>query len=169
SHVQGNNADYLHNNTICLDKDGNLCLNNKQANQILVIERTWNASQHTGTIGDILWKIGGNSTHSRWDVPTRIKTNAQQQWYESHDACVNANGLWTMYNNKASGSSRILEFNIDTEAKILTNFKQHTWNQYRGRYMGSVDKCAEGVYLVSWGSLRSGNAANAGIYNFNKI
>lgn len=167
SHVQGNNADYLHNNTICLDPDGNLCLNNKQANQILVIERTWNDSQHTGTIGSILWKIGGNSTHSGWDVPTRIKTNAQQQWYESHDACVNASGLWTMYDNKVSGASRILEFTVDTGAKVLTNFKQHVWNQYRGRYMGSVDKCAEGVYLVSWGSSRSGNAANAGIYDFN--
>src|SRR5699024_6119463 len=114
SHVQGNNADYLHNNTICLDKDGNLCLNNKQANQILVIERTWNASQHTGTIGDILWKIGGNSTHSGYDVPTRIKPTGSQQWYESHDAIINVNGLWTMYDNRASGSSRILEFNIDT-------------------------------------------------------
>lgn len=167
SHYQNSGADYLHNNTICIAPDGNLCLNNKQANQILVIERTWNDSQHTGTVGNIIWKIGGNSTHSGWDVPTRIKTTAQQQWYESHDAVVNSNGLWTMYDNKASGASRILEFSINTEAKVLTNFKQRTWNQYRGRYMGSVDKCAEGVYLVSWGSSRNGNAANAGIYDFN--
>lgn len=33
--------------------------------------------------------------------------------------------------------------------------------------MGSVDKCAEGIYLVSWGSSRSGNTANAGLYDFN--
>ena len=167
SHVQGNNADYLHNNTICLTPEGNISLNNKQANQIIVLERTWDEESHTGTIGNILWKIGGNRTHSGWDVPTRIKTTTEQQWYECHDAVVNADGLYTLYDNKASGASRILEFKIDTEGKQLTNFVAHTWQQYRGRYMGSVDKCADGVYLVSWGSSRNGNAANAGIYDFN--
>ena len=167
SHVQGNNADYLHNNTICLTPEGNISLNNKQANQIIVLERMWDEGSHTGTIGDILWKIGGNRTHSGWDVPTRIKTTTEQQWYESHDAVVNADGLYTMYDNRASGASRILEFKIDTENKQLTNFKAHTWQQYRGRYMGSVDKLEEGIYLVSWGSQRNGNAANAGIYDFN--
>lgn len=167
SHVQGDNADYLHNNTICVGSDGNLYLNNKQANQIIVLKRTWDDEAHTATIGNILWKIGGNRTHSGWDVPTRIKTTTEQQWYESHDAVINSNGLITMYDNKASGASRILEFNIDTENKQLTDFKAHTWQQYRGRYMGSVDKCADGVYLVSWGSQRNGNAANAGIYDFN--
>lgn len=167
SHVQGDNADYLHNNTICVSSDGNLYLNNKQANQIIVLKRTWDDEAHTASIGNILWKIGGNRTHSGWDVPTRIKTTTEQQWYESHDAVINSNGLITMYDNKASGASRILEFNIDTENKQLTDFKAHTWQQYRGRYMGSVDKCADGVYLVSWGSQRNGNAANAGIYDFN--
>ena len=167
SHVQGDNADYLHNNTICVGSDGNLYLNNKQANQIIVLKRTWDDEAHTATIGNILWKIGGNRTHSGWDVPTRIKTTTEQQWYESHDAVINSNGLITMYDNKASGASRILEFNIDTENKQLTNFKAHTWQQYRGRYMGSVDKLDEGIYLVSWGSQRNGNAANAGIYDFN--
>ena len=168
SHIQGDNADYLHNNTICISADGNLYLNNKQANQIIVLKRTWDDEGHTATIGDILWKIGGNRTHAGWDVPTRIKTTTEQQWYESHDAVINSNGLITMYDNKASGASRILEFNIDTENKQLTNFKAHTWQQYRGRYMGSVDKFEEGIYLVSWGSQRSGNTANTGIYDFNE-
>ena len=167
SHVQGDNADYLHNNTICVSSEGNLYLNNKQANQIIVLERTWDDGAHTATIGNILWKIGGNRTHSGWDVPTRIKTTTEQQWYESHDAVINSNGLITMYDNKASGASRILEFKIDTEDKQLTNFKAHTWQQYRGRYMGSVDKLEEGIYLISWGSQRNGNATNAGIYDFN--
>ena len=167
SHAQGDNADYLHNNTICVGSDGNLYLNNKHANQIIVLKRTWDDEAHTATIGGILWKIGGNRTHSGWDVPTRIKTTTEQQWYESHDAVINSNGLITMYDNKASGASRILEFNIDTGNKQLTNFKAHTWQQYRGRYMGSVDKLDEGIYLVSWGSQRNGNAANAGIYDFN--
>ena len=167
SHYQGNNADYLHNNTISVASDGNLYLNNKQANQMLVIQRTWSDDTHTGSIGNILWKIGGNRTHSGWDVPTRIKTTDEQQWYESHDAVINSDGLVTMYDNSNGNISRILEFKIDTVGKSLTNFISHTWNQYHGRYMGSVDKCAEGVYLVSWGSSRSGNTANAGLYDFN--
>lgn len=168
SHVQDDNADYLHNNTISISADGNLYLNNKQANQILVIERTWDEEQHTATIGEILWKIGGNRTHAGWDVPTRIKTTTEQQWYESHDSVISDDGLITMFDNKWSGASRILEFKIDTGNKQLTDFKAHTWQQYRGRFMGSVDKLGEGIYLVSWGSQRNGNAANAGIYDFNK-
>ena len=167
SHVQGNNADYLHNNTISIGNDGNLYINNKHANQILVIKRTWNGSQHTGTIGEILWKIGGNRTHSGWDVPTRIKTNEEQQWYQSHDAVVDSNGAITMFDNGSTGASRILDFGIDTETKVLTNFKEYTYNGYKGVYMGSVDRAAEGVYLVSWGSSRSGNTVNAGLYDFN--
>ena len=159
--------DYLHNNTISISSDGNLYLNNKHANQIIVVKRTWDEETQTCTLGDILWKIGGNKDNSGWDVPTRIKTTTEQQWYESHDAVINSDGLITMYDNKASGASRILEFKIDTENKQLIDFKAYKWQQYRGRYMGSVDKLDKGIYLVSWGSLRNGDAANAGIYDFN--
>lgn len=167
SHIQGNNADYLHNNTICIGNDGNLYINNKHANQMIVVKRTWNDESHTGTIGDIIWKIGGNSEHAGWDVPTRIKTTSEQQWYESHDAIINTDNSITMFDNGNTGASRILDFNIDTGSKTLTNFKSYTYNGYKGRYMGSVDRAASGIYLVSWGSSRSGNTANAGLYDFN--
>lgn len=167
SHIQSNNADYLHNNTISIGNDGNLYINNKHANQILVIKRTWDNSQHIGTIGEILWKIGGDSYRSGWDVPTRIKTEEGQQWYESHDAVINGDNTITMFDNGDTGASRILNFNINTDAKTLDNFKEYTYNGYKGRYMGSVDRAAEGIYLVSWGSSRSGNTANAGVYDFN--
>lgn len=167
SHYKGNNEDYLHNNTICIDKDNNLVLNNKQANQILVISRTWPDDTHIGTIGDILWKIGGNrGSNYNYDVETRIKTTTEQQWYECHDAIVNNEGLYTLFDNKSSGSSRIVEFNIDTENKAVKNFNSFTYQSYRGRYMGSVDKLADGIFLVSWGSLRSAGTPNIGIYDF---
>lgn len=167
SHYKGNNEDYLHNNTICIDKDNNLVLNNKQANQILVISRTWSDDTHIGTIGDILWKIGGNrGSNYNYDVETRIKTTTEQQWYECHDAIVNNEGLYTLFDNKSSGSSRIVEFNIDTENKAVKNFNSFTYQSYRGRYMGSVDILADGIFLVSWGSLRSAGTPNIGIYDF---
>lgn len=167
SHYKGNNEDYLHNNTICIDKDNNLVLNNKQANQILVISRTWSDDTHIGTIGDILWKIGGNrGSNYNYDVETRIKTTTEQQWYECHDAIVNNEGLYTLFDNKSSGASRIVEFNIDTENKAVKNFNSFTYQSYRGRYMGSVDKLADGIFLVSWGSLRSAGTPNIGIYDF---
>jgi methyl-accepting chemotaxis protein len=159
--------DYLHNNTICIGPDNNLYLNNKHANQILVIERTWDNFSHTGHLGDILWKIGGNRAKATWDSPIRIKTTEQQQWFESHDAIINSEGQITMFDNQESNPSRILEFGIDYESKQLKDFQAFTWMQYRGRVMGSVDKCAENIYLVSWGGTRNGNAANAGIYDFN--
>lgn len=173
SHDRDNNHDYLHNNTICIDKDNNLVLNNKHANQILVISRTWSDNTHIGTIGDILWKIGGSQGDNyNYDVATRIKTTTQQQWFECHDAVVNSEGLYTLFDNKGSGASRIVEFNIDTENKAVKNFNSFTYQSYRGRYMGSVDKLADGVFLVSWGSFRSAGTPNIGIYDFkngNKI
>ena len=173
SHDRDNNHDYLHNNTICIDKDNNLVLNNKHANQILVISRTWSDDTHIGTIGDILWKIGGSQgSNYNYDVATRIKTTTQQQWFECHDAVVNSEGLYTLFDNKGSGASRIVEFNIDTENKAVKNFNSFTYQSYRGRYMGSVDKLADGVFLVSWGSFRSAGTPNIGIYDFkngNKI
>ena len=167
SHYKGNNADYLHNNTICIDKDNNLVLNNKHANQILVISRTWSDDTHIGTIGDILWKIGGNQgSNYNYDVATRIKTTTQQQWFECHDAVVDSEGLYTLFDNKESGASRIVEFNIDTENKAVKNFKSFTYQSYRGRYMGSTERIADGIYLVSWGSFRNHGTPNIGLYDF---
>lgn len=170
SHFKGNNQDYLHNNTICIDKDNNLVLNNKHANQILVITRTWSDDTHTGTIGDILWKIGGNQGSGyNYDVETRIKPTFEQQWNECHDAVVNSEGLYTLFDNKTSGASRIVEFSIDTENKSVKNFNSFTYKSYSGRYMGSVDKLADGIFLVSWGSVRSGAAPIIGIYDFKNM
>lgn len=168
SHNNGNNSDYLHNNTICLDKDGNLCLNNKYANQILVIERTWNDETHTGSIGNIIWKIGGDSNKPDYDIPTRIKTTSTQQWFESHSAIVNSNGLWNMFDNRGNAPSRILEFEVDYDAKTLKEgtFKAYTMNSYFGLYQGSADKLGEGIYLVSWGSTKSSGTPMLGVYDF---
>ena len=167
SHYKGNNTDYLHNNTISLDNDGNLLLNNKQANQMLVIERSWDGSSHTGSIGNILWKIGGNRGDGYdYDVATRIKTTEEQQWFESHDAIVREDGVYTMFDNRKSYPSRIIEFKVDKAEKNLTDFKAYTYKNYGGRYMGSVDKCAENIFLVSWGSFRSTESSNIGIYDF---
>lgn len=168
SHDQADNADYLHNNTICLTTEGNVLLNNKHANQILILERTWDESSHTGTIGDILYKVGGDHNKASYDVSNRIKTTEEQQWFESHDAEMREDGSITMFDNKSSYPSRILDFKIDTINKCLKDFKSYSFGKYHGRYMGSAQKLADGVYLVSWGSVRDGGTPNLGIYDFNK-
>ena len=168
SHSRSEGSDYLHNNTICIDKDGRLCLHNKHANQILVIQRTWDEESGTGSIGNIVWKIGGNKgTGNDYDVPTRIKTTEQEQWFEAHDAKVDNNGLYTMFDNQRYAPSRILEFNIDETAKSLKNFHAYTYKSYQGRYMGSVEKLKEGIYLICWGGTRTAGTPNIGVYDFN--
>lgn len=164
------NGDYLHNNTISIDKDGNLNLNNKHADQILVIRRLWDSSSESGSIGEILWKIGGKrgGRYNNYDVENRIKTTDNQQWYECHDAVTNESGLYTMFDNRGGGNSRIIEFTIDKQNKTVANYKAYTYGSCRGRYQGSVDKIGEGIYLVSWGSFRSTKTPNVGIYDFNK-
>lgn len=164
------NADYLHNNTISIDKDGNLNLNNKHADQILVIQRSWDSSSGSGSIGKILWKIGGKrgDGYNDYDVENRIKTTDEQQWYECHDAVPNESGLYTMFDNRGGGNSRIIEFTIDKQNKTVANYKAYTYGSCHGRYQGSADKAGEGIYLVSWGSFRSTKTPNVGIYDFNK-
>ena len=172
SHYQNENADYLHNNTINIDKDGNLILNNKHANQILVIKRSWDDSTQKGNIGEILWKIGGNHSKDSYNVESRIMTSSSQQWFECHDAEVSKEGVFTLFDNQHDTiSSRIIEFKIDTVNKVLKDFSENTYKTYRGRFMGSVDKIADGIYLVSWGSSRGSGTPNIGIYDFanNKI
>lgn len=171
SHTKTYQLDYLHNNTICLDKDGNLVLNNKHANQILVISREWNSITKTGSIGAIKYKIGGNQGNEyNYNVQTRIIADASQQWFESHDAVVDKNGLFTMFDN-SHNVSRIVEFTIDETLKKISNFKAYSWKSYHGRFMGSAEKIKEGVYLVSWGSTRKSGTPNIGIYDFtnNKV
>ena len=172
SHYQADNNDYLHNNTIDIDKDGNLVLNNKHANQILVIQRNWDNSSLTGSIGDILWKIGGNHSKDSYNVENRIKTSESQQWIECHDAEVSKDGIFTLFDNKhGTYPSRIVEFKIDTDSKSLKDFYAYTYKTYRGRFMGSVEKIGNGIYLVSWGSFRGSATPNIGIYDFinNKV
>lgn len=168
SAARGENADYLHNNTIHIDTDGNLNLNNKHANQILIIERTWDESTHAGTIGDILWKVGGHRGEAfDYYVDSRIQTTTEQQWYECHDAVADKNGLYTLFDNRGTAPSRIVEFNVDKVNKKLTNFKAYTHkDSYGGRYQGSVERCADGIYLVSWGGVRYNNAPQVGLYDF---
>ena len=57
---------------------------------------------------------------------------------------------------------------LNTKAKCLKDFKSYPFEKYHGRYMGSAQKLADGVYLVSWGSVRDGGTPNLGIYDFNK-
>ena len=168
SAARGENADYLHNNTIHIDTDGNLNLNNKHADQMLIIERTWDESTHTGTIGDILWKVGGYRGEGfNYYVDSRIQTTTEQQWHECHDVVADKNGLYTLFDNRSTAPSRIIEFNVDKVNKKLTNFKAYTHkDSYGGRYQGSVDRCADGIYLVSWGGVRYNNAPQVGLYDF---
>lgn len=170
SMAKSENADYLHNNTISIDKDGNLNLNNKHADQILVIQRSWDSSSGSGSIGKILWKIGGKrgDGYNDYNVENRIKTTDEQQWYECHDAVPNESGLYTMFDNRGGGNSRIIEFTIDKQNKTVANYKAYTYGSCHGRYQGSADKAGEGIYLVSWGSFRSTKTPNVGIYDFNK-
>lgn len=73
-----------------------------------------------------------------------------------------------MFDNRSASPSRILEFEVDYESKILKEgtFKAYTMKSYFGRYMGSADKLGEGIYLVSWGSTKSSGTPMLGLYDF---
>lgn len=169
SFKRGNNADYLHNNTIDLDVDGNLILNNKHADQILIIKRTWNDVSKVGTIGEIIWKIGGRNDElhkDSYDVPTRIKTTSSEQWNNCHDATQANDGRFTLFNNGGTNGSEIVEFFLDKVNKRVKNLLSYSYKNYRGWTMGSVERIDNGIYLVSWGGSRESPTPNLGIYDF---
>lgn len=170
SHVK--NGDYLHCNTITLDYDNNLLLNFKQANEAVKIQRTWNEGFQTCQIGEIMYKIGGNTNGGDYDNPIRIKVS--NMWYEPHDleycgmTLIDGQNYptYTLYDNQSSAPSRILEFCIDYTNKVIKSYNVYMVENYFGRYQGSVKKISEKRYLVSWGDNDS-NTPVAGIYDFN--
>ncbi|HTN19639.1 MAG TPA: aryl-sulfate sulfotransferase [Pelobium sp.] len=132
--------DYMHLNSIFIDpKDDNLLLSFRQTDQVIKINRK---------SGEIMWRIGGKNSD--------FNLSEDQKFLRQHDATYTESNTLMLLDNGLEGKrpySRIIEFALDEESKVVADFKSTVLpdNAFI-TYMGSVQKQND-VYFIGGGSL----------------
>jgi hypothetical protein len=131
--------DYMHLNSICVDStDNNLVVSFRNLNEIVKLNRV---------TGQIMWRLGGANS----DFPL----TADQSFLRQHYARVIENGKTLIFlDNGITGVraySRILEFQLDEQAKTISSFKSFTIPDIFVQFAGSVQKEGD-EYFIGGGS-----------------
>jgi len=131
--------DYMHMNSLCIDpNDNNIICSFRNLNEIIKINRT---------TGDIMWRLGGK--HS--DFPL----TADEQFLRQHFARFTDDGKTLIFVDNGDLTlrpyTRILEFQLDENAKTVTNFNAYKVPDDFIRFAGSVKK-QNGYYFIGGGS-----------------
>jgi len=146
SSVENNNfsdsvdrLDYMHMNSLCIDSsDNNIIVSFRNLNEIIKINRV---------TGDIMWRLGGPYS----DFPLTSNELFLRQHYvrlidNDQTLIFVDNGQITL-----RPYSRILEFQLDQNAKQITSFSAYNIPDLFIEYAGSVKK-ANGNYFIGGGS-----------------
>jgi len=145
--------DYLHLNSICVDSsDNNLIVSFRNLNEIVKLNRQ---------TGDIMWRLGGNTS----DFPQTGDEFFLRQHYVRK--IENGNTLIFLDNglDKTRNYSRILEFQLDENAKTISSFKSFQIPDKFIQFAGSVQKNGD-EYFIGGGSAKYAVRVN---YKTNKI
>jgi arylsulfate sulfotransferase len=146
SSVENNNftltdtlLDYMHMNSICVDSlDNNLIVSFRNLNEIVKINRQ---------TGQIIWRFGGNKS----DFPQ----SDDELFLRQHYPRLIENGKTLIFLDNGLDSvrpfSRILEFQLDENAKTITSFKAFTIPDKFIQFAGSVRKEGNN-YFIGGGS-----------------
>ena len=145
--------DYMHLNSICIDStDNNLIVSFRNLNEIVKLNRV---------TGQIMWRLGGANS----DFPL----TADESFLRQHYARVIENGKTLIFlDNGITGIraySRILEFQLDEQARRINSFKSYMIPDNFIQFAGSVQKEGD-EYFIGGGS---GNYAIRVNYNTNEI
>lgn len=146
SSVENNNfsdsvdrLDYMHMNSICIDSsDNNIIVSFRNLNEIIKINRI---------TGNIMWRLGGPYSD--------FSLTADEQFLRQHYARLIDNSKTLIFVDNGQVSlrpySRILEFQLDQNAKTINNFSAYNIPDNFIQYAGSVKK-ANGNYFIGGGS-----------------
>jgi arylsulfate sulfotransferase len=145
--------DYMHLNSICVDStDNNLIVSFRNLNEIVKLNRV---------TGQIMWRLGGPNS----DFPL----TSDQVFLRQHYARVIENGKTLIFvDNGLAGVraySRILEFQLDEQARTISSFKSFTIPDTFVQFAGSVQKEGD-EYFIGGGS---GNYAIRVNYKTNEV
>ncbi len=129
--------DYIHFNSMDLDADGNLICSFRHIHSILCLNRTASEDQ-------ILWSLSG--------VGDEFGLSAIQQCSAQHTAFVDGNYITVFDNGNRNGTSRVVGYCIDTEAKELKAFRSYTLGGKYSEACGSAQHLYDEVYVIGWGA-----------------
>ena len=128
--------DYLHINSIFIDpRDNNLICSFRQSNQIIKIDRK---------NGTILWKLGGRNSDF-------VLTPNQVFLKQHHATLTDSNNTLLIFDNGDTSrrrSSRIVEFQLDEDKKVVKNFKAFNIPEAFSLFMGSVEKRGDNYFIA---------------------
>jgi len=135
--------DYLHLNSIGVDRDGNLLVGARHTSTVYKLHRR---------TGAVIWRLGGKRNDFRMGPGAGF--NFQ------HDARRHADGAITIFDNGAYGAdgvvepaSRPLQLAIDERAKTATLVRKYEAPDPRlAVAMGNVQLLPDGSVFVGWGT-----------------
>ena len=128
--------DYVHANSIDVDRDGNLLVSARNTSTVYKVDRT---------TGGIIWRLGGK----RGDFA--MGAGAGFSW--QHDARRQADGTLTIFDDGTSpGHSRAIVLRLDEVARtaFLVRAFEHP-RPLAARSQGNLQVLAGGNVLVGWG------------------
>jgi hypothetical protein len=133
--------DYMHMNSISIDpNDGNIICSFRNLDQIIKIDRT---------SGDIIWRLGGkNSDFALTDDEVFLRQHFARIIDDNHTLLFLDNG-----EQDIRPYSRIVEFQLDENAKKITGFKAYKIPDEFIQYAGSVQK-SNGHYFIGGASAK---------------
>jgi hypothetical protein len=131
--------DYVHGNSVELDRDDNLIISARHMDEVTKIDRQ---------TGDIIWRLGGKNNEFTF-------VNDELHFSYQHDARRLANGNLTIYDNGVWHTpqfSRAIEYELDEENKIAAlawAFKK-TPDLFAFQN-GNVQRLSNGNTMIGWG------------------
>ncbi len=128
--------DYVHFNSMRLDKDGNLVCSFRHLNSIICLNRKASSSQ-------ILWILSGNG--DQFGLSEDQKTSSQ------HYVTLDGKYITAFDNGNRNKRTRIISYCIDTDSKKLTSFHSHAVPDKFSVACGSVQHLSGETYMIGWG------------------
>lgn len=129
--------DYVHGNSLDLDRDGNIVLSSRNLHEVTKIDRQ---------TGEIIWRLGGRANmFAHFNDPL---------FGHQHDARVQPNGNITVFDNLGRpGPSRGVEYAINERMRTVTRVWEYAHNPpVFGAFMGNAQRLPNGNTLLSWGA-----------------
>jgi hypothetical protein len=136
----GQPYDYIHLNSLDIDKDGDLLISGRRMNCVYKVDRK---------TGAVLWRLGGKRS--------TFKLGPGAQFKLQHDADRQADGSISIFDNgEAPGyrTSRGISLRLDTKtltAKLRRNNRNP--DSEVSRSQGNFQSLAHGHFFAGWGSL----------------
>lgn len=131
--------DYMHMNSICIDpNDNNIIVSFRNLNEIIKINRV---------TGNIMWRLGGPYSDYLLTPNEEFLRQHYVRFTDNNQTLIFVdNGQITL-----RPYSRILEFQLDQNAKQITSFSSYNIPDNFIQYAGSVKK-VNGNYFIGGGS-----------------